>query len=122
MHTNKRGTKKYKNYLMKALLNLSSGSGFIRKAFVITALIPFLSACKKDAATTSTVDCSGPAKSFATEVNPIFQSSCSFDSDCHGSNSHSGPGELMTYLQIFNARSAIQSAVASGFMPVSGSL
>jgi hypothetical protein len=107
---------------MKTLLNLNSKPALIRKAFIIPTLAAFLFACRKDAANTSTVDCSGPAKSFATDVNPIIQSSCSMDSDCHGSGSHSGPGELMTYSQIFNARSAIQSAVASGFMPLDGSL
>ena len=67
-------------------------------------------------------NCSGPAKTFAGDVNPVIQSFCATGSGCHGSGSNNGPGPLLTYLQVFNARSDIRSAVASGHMPPGGGL
>jgi hypothetical protein len=102
----------------------------MKKLLVITAVISLLYACSKhssdDATTTTTTttsgDCSGPAKSFAADVNSIIQTSCSFNSGCHGNGSGNGPGALLTYTQIFNARSIIRSEVASGRMPLNSSL
>lgn len=68
------------------------------------------------------IDCGGIQKSFDADIKPILQTSCSMDSDCHGSGSTSGPGELLTYAQIFNARINIRSAVASGVMPKDATL
>ena len=108
---------------MKALIIDYSKSHLIKKTLVIAAVFIFLFACKKsvDPATNS-VDCSGPAKSFATDVNPIIQASCATGSGCYGSGSNNGPGPLLTYSEIFNARSDISSAVSSGEMPENGSL
>jgi uncharacterized membrane protein len=63
----------------------------------------------------STTTCTG-TKSFATDVNPIFQTVCA-TSGCHDAGSTNGPGALTTYQQIFNARSLIRSAILSGTMP-----
>jgi hypothetical protein len=60
-------------------------------------------------------------KSFATDVNPIFQNTCAI-AGCHAAGSFNGPGALTTYSQIFNNRAIIRSAVASGTMPKTGSL
>ena len=79
-------------------------------------------ACSKNTDAVTAVDCSGAAKSFGTEVDPIIQSSCTTTSGCHGSGSNNGPGPLLTYQQIFNARVAIRSAVASGAMPQNSKL
>jgi hypothetical protein len=93
------------------------------KVFVTSATMCFLFACSKssmDAPAKS--ECSSAPKSFAHDANPIIQTSCAFDSDCHGTGSTSGPGPLLTYSEIFNARHAISSAVASGVMPKDASL
>ena len=66
--------------------------------------------------------CTNVPKSFAVDVNPIIQSTCTVNAGCHGSGSIHGPGELLTYTQIFNARVNIKNAVASGLMPQTGSL
>jgi hypothetical protein len=67
--------------------------------------------------------CSGVTNNkFAADVNPIIQASCSLNSGCHGAGSSNGPGELLTYNQIFNARVSIKNSVVSGTMPKSGSL
>jgi hypothetical protein len=94
----------------------------MKRILVVLATLAFLYACKKSEDNTNVVDCTGPAKSFAADVMPIIQASCSFDSDCHGSGSSSGPGSLITYSQISNARLDIRSAVLSGNMPKNGSL
>lgn len=94
---------------------------FLKKIFLIAAVAGFLWACKKNNDTGS-VDCSGPQKSFSSDVNPVVQASCATNSGCHGTGSANGPGALLTYSQIFNARSDIRSAVASGHMPLNGSL
>ena len=41
---------------------------------------------------------------------------------CHGIGSLNGPGPLLSYTQIFNARSSIRIAVSNGTMPQTGSL
>ena len=69
-----------------------------------------------------TADCSGPAKSFVTDVSPVFQTSCAINSGCHATGSGNGPGPLLSYSQIFNARADIRSAVASGHMPLNATL
>ena len=95
---------------------------FAKKIFLVAALISFLFACTKHVEQgTTTVDCS-VAKSFNADIKPITQNSCSMDSDCHGAGSTSGPGELLTYTEIFNAHAAIRSAVASGVMPKDATL
>jgi len=66
-------------------------------------------------------DCSGPAKSFTTDVSPIIASSCAI-SGCHAAGSTNGPGALTNFTQVFNARGAIRTAVASGLMPKTGTL
>jgi hypothetical protein len=66
--------------------------------------------------------CTGVASAFAANVNPIIQSSCATDATCHGAGSANGPGPLLTYTQIFNARVAIKVAVGNGTMPKTGSL
>ena len=88
--------------------------------FIIVALL-FLNACTKNPEI-SPVDCNGPAKSFTNDVNPVIQASCATNSGCHAAGSNNGPGPLLNYSQVFNARSDIRSSVASGHMPMNGSL
>jgi hypothetical protein len=67
------------------------------------------------------VDCSTIAKSFSANVMPLVSSRCAI-SGCHASGSTNGPGELITYQEIFNARGNIRSAVSSGLMPQGSTL
>ncbi len=66
--------------------------------------------------------CNGVASAFAANVNPVIQSTCATDATCHGNGSANGPGPLLTYTQIFNARIAIKTSVSNGTMPKTGSL
>jgi len=97
-----------------------STNNLIKKFFVAVAILGVLWACKKN--DSFSADCSGPAKSFSTNVIPIVQASCATNSSCHGSGSGNGPGQLSTFTQVFNARVDIRSTVASGHMPMNGSL
>lgn len=94
---------------------------FLKTTFIISSVACILFACKKKGAD-YVPDCSGAPKSFSNEVLPIIQSSCAINSGCHGNGSNNGVGELLTYTKIFNVRSDIRSAVASGEMPLNGSL
>lgn len=88
----------------------------------LAGVIIIVVACSKNNEVVTTVDCSGAAKSFATDVQPIIQSSCATSVSCHASGSSNGPGALTTFQQVFNARIAIRMAVANGSMPQNGSL
>jgi len=68
------------------------------------------------------VNCTGVASAFAANVNPIIQRSCATDATCHGNGSANGPGPLLTYNQIFNARVTIKTAVGNGTMPKTGAI
>src|ERR1051326_7822844 len=72
-----------------------------KASLVLSTIICFVYGCKKntESAASASVDCSGTAKSYATELNPIIQASCATNSGCHGSGSHNGPGEFLTYTQ-----------------------
>lgn len=95
------------------------------KVYVSLILICIVfAACSKSSpttqSTTATVNCSVP-KTFSSDVFPITSTRCAV-SGCHGSGSTNGPGELISYQQIFNARSDIRAAVLSGVMPQGSSL
>ena len=101
-------------------INHSPKFRMLKILFPFIALLIFIHACTKDPEVT--VDCSGPAKSFVTDASPVFQTSCAANPGCHATGSNNGPGPLLTYSQIFNARADIRSAVASGHMPLNATL
>ena len=81
------------------------------KFFYSTILIVLaITSCKK-AAKDFTPDCSGTAKSFTTDVLPVFQSSCV---SCHGSYSN--------YTNICASKTSIRSTIVDGSMPTKKSL
>ena len=92
----------------------------LKFSFPVVALLIFIHGCTKKPEVA--VDCSGPVKSFVTDVSPVFQTSCAINSACHETSSGNGPGPLVNYSQIFNARADIRPAVASGHMPLNATL
>ncbi|HRI19543.1 MAG TPA: hypothetical protein PLA68_01260 [Panacibacter sp.] len=91
-----------------------------KASFALTVTGVILFSCSKNVSTPSLVfteDCSGTAKSYATDVAPIIASHCATNSGCHASGSREGPGALLTYTQVYSARSEIRSQVISGAMP-----
>lgn len=98
----------------------------MKKALVILLLtLPGLTisfSCSKDDDGGTTPDCNTISnKAFAADINPIIQASCAV-AGCHATGSVNGPGALTNYTQVFNNRSAIRTAVASGRMPQGSSL
>jgi hypothetical protein len=77
------------------------------------------STCKKEK--TFSPDCSGPAKSFASDVSPVISSNCA-TSGCHAAGSTNGPGPLTNYSEINASKSRIRTAVSTGVMPKNGKL
>ncbi len=72
----------------------------------------FLGACSKSSSSPSyTPDCSGPAKSFKTDAQPVIQGSCV---GCHSNYS--------TYSGITADKSAIRASIVDGSMPKNSSL
>jgi len=114
------------NAFLKIAIDHYSKSRFTKMVSMLVVLVFLLVACTKrhedTLGTVSPGNGSGPATSFAVDVDPIVQSSCAASSGCHGSGSSAGPGPLLTYTQVFNARSSIRSAVSSGRMPPNGGL
>jgi hypothetical protein len=98
----------------------------MKKSILLFSVILIITACSKSGGGNTggggtgsggaTLNCTPVAKSFAADVLPTFQNICT-NTNCHNAGSTNGPGELSTYTQIFNARSLIRAAVASGFMP-----
>lgn len=84
----------------------------------IVLIVILANACKKDSKNDSqpAVDCSTITTTFSGTVKPLMTSSCA-KPDCHASGSTNGPGALINYTQIFNARVKIREVVASGEMP-----
>src|SRR4030095_3519375 len=116
--------KKQIKIIMANKIRLLVKSNILKRGLLAGAVFSVLFSCSKsggDAATNS-IDCTGAAKSFSSDVNPIIQSTCATNAGCHGAGSRNGPGELLTYSQAFGARSTIRSAVLSGLMPQTGSL
>ncbi len=94
---------------------------FIIVIFIIYSTI----SCSKDPGSGTggtTLDCNSVSnKAFAADVNPIIQARCNI-AGCHASGSFNGPGAFTNYAEVFNARSLIRSAIASGRMPQGGAL
>ena len=95
----------------------------MKKAFILALLlvatIVFLIACSKsgdDGPAPGSINCNGVSKTWSVDVSPIIQTFCN-QAGCHNAGSVHGPGPLLTYTQVFNARSAIRDAVQSGRMP-----
>lgn len=97
--------------------------------FCFIIILTLIVSCSKSSDSTggnnnggSSSSCSGVPNKFAADVNPIIQSNCATNATCHGAGSSNGPGPLLSYTQIFDARVNIKAAVSTGIMPKSGSL
>ena len=73
--------------------------------YVTLAIAALSTACKKDSKT-FTPDCSGAAKSYSANVEPIIVASCA---SCHN--------EYLDYINVKNDSKAIRSTIIDGSMP-----
>ena len=96
----------------------------LSKIYLFSILLPavIIMSCSKSNGGGNTIDCSGGTKTFSGDVNPVIQSTCAINTGCHGSGSTNGPGELITYQDVFDNRSAIRTAILNGRMPKTGTL
>lgn len=97
----------------------------MRKTIIASTVIivTVLAACSKSGGgggNPAPITCTS-TPSFANDVNPIIQSTCTA-SGCHDAVSSNGPGSLITYQRIHDAKTSIRAAIISGTMPKSGSL
>jgi uncharacterized membrane protein len=83
----------------------------MKNLIVIVMCAAALTACKKTSNSSYTPDCSGAAKSYASNVAPLMSSKCV---SCHSSyNSYSG---------VNSDKAGIRSSIVSGSMPKSNSM
>ena len=96
----------------------------LSKIYLFSILLPavIIMSCSKSNGGGNTIDCSGGTKTFSGDVNPIIQSTCATSIGCHSAGSTNGPGELISYQDVFDNRSAIRTAILNGRMPKTGSL
>ncbi len=92
-------------------------------ALAVIAISGYFISCSKDGnGGTPAVDCNTVTnKAFSANIDPVVQSTCNVVS-CHAAGSTNGPGPLTSYTEVFNARAAIRTAIASGVMPQGSSL
>jgi len=91
----------------------------IRPVLPLLTSVLFIVSCSKsgsDPDTPPATSCTGAAKTFSLDVNPIIQTYCN-QASCHASGSTNGPGPLTNYSQVYSARAVIRNAVATGLMP-----
>jgi hypothetical protein len=95
---------------------------------ILFATIAFtITSCSKSSSTDNTgggggTTCAGVTSKFASDVQPIFASSCAVSSGCHGTGSTNSGGPFTNYTLIEAKKAAIKAAVQNGSMPKSGSL
>ncbi len=93
----------------------------IYSPFVFFLVVSTIASCSKERAGNTPPDCSGPAKTFSGDVNPIIQTFCN-QSGCHQPGSTNGPGSLTNYNEVFGARANIRIQIEAGLMPQNATL
>lgn len=83
----------------------------MKKLIVIVMCATVFAACKKTSSTSYTPDCTGTAKSYATNVAPLFSGECN---SCHS--------EYSSYAGISADKSRIRNTIVDGSMPKRSSL
>jgi hypothetical protein len=94
---------------------------FLVSLTIISSIVIFISCSKSSSADEddpggSNINCDGVPKSFAADVNPIIQTFCN-QPNCHNAGSTNGPGPLIIYSDVFDARARIRPQIVAGLMP-----
>ena len=79
--------------------------------YLLSSAIVFASCAKSADSSSYTPDCSGTAKTFSKDANPVISSSCS---SCHS--------QYSTYSQIVASKASIRSSIVGGTMPKGATL
>jgi hypothetical protein len=86
---------------------------------IIIICITVFTACSKSDSSTGggttaiTFSCSGISPKFSTDVQPILNTLCSVNSNCHATGSANSGGALTTYTQVNAKKSNIRAQILS---------
>jgi hypothetical protein len=107
----------------------------MKKTLLLSALIisciALFTACSKSSTSANgggtggggiTFSCNGISSKFATDVQPILNTVCSINSNCHASGSSNSGGPLTTYAEVNAKKSNIRAQILAGTMPQSGTI
>ena len=104
----------------------------MKKATILTAFIiaciTLFSACTKSSTTAGgtngniTFSCSGITPGFTNDIQPILNTVCSINSNCHGGGSTNSGGPLTNYAEVNARKSNIRAQILAGTMPQSGTI
>ena len=96
---------------------------------VMVVFICLFTACSKSSTDAApgpgggiTFSCSGITPKFTTDIQPILNTICSVNSNCHNGGSINSGGPLTTYAEVNAKRATIRSQVLSGSMPQSSTI
>jgi len=97
---------------------------------IIISCIAFFSACSKNSTSKDggsggggiTFSCSGITPKFSTDVQPILNTVCSINSNCHAGGSTNFGGVLTTFAEVNAKKVDIRAQILSGAMPQSGTI
>jgi hypothetical protein len=99
-------------------------------ALIITSIVLF-TACSKSSTSGNgggtggggiTFSCNGISPKFTTDVQPILNTVCSINSNCHASGSSNSGGPFTTYAEVNAKKSNIRAQILAGTMPQSGTI
>ena len=69
-----------------------------------------------------TFSCAGITPKFSADVQPILNTVCSINSNCHAGGSTNSGGPFTTYAEVNAKKSNIRAQILSGAMPQSGTI
>jgi hypothetical protein len=98
-------------------------------ALIILCIIIF-TACSKNSTTQNggsggggiSFSCVGITPKFSTDVQPILNTVCSINSNCHASGSVNFGGPLTTHAEVNAKKASIRAQILAGTMPQSGTI
>jgi hypothetical protein len=97
---------------------------------LIVICIAVFSACSKSSISKDggsgsggiTFSCNGISPKFSTDIQPILNTVCSINSNCHASGSNNFGGVLTTFAEVNAKKADIRAQILSGTMPQSGTI
>jgi hypothetical protein len=96
---------------------------------LITLCIVIFTACSKSGTTKDggsgggiTFSCVGITPKFSADVQPILNTVCSINSNCHASGSTNFGGVLTTHAEVSAKKADIRAQILAGTMPQTGTI
>ena len=96
---------------------------------LITLCIMLFASCSKSGTTKDggsgggiSFSCVGITPKFSTDVQPILNTVCSINSNCHASGSTNFGGPFTTHAEVNAKKTAIRAQILAGTMPQSGTI